>query len=537
MHLRFLVVIVAELAMWSAHPAFAQDAPKPLTAEQWRGDLRFMMREIQTRHANPYHEVTRAELEKAAAELEADIPKLQRNAIIVRMMRIAAMVGDAHTRIDPRKDSAFGFPSLRLRLHLFDDGLWVRAAAPEFERLLGARVEAVGGVPVDEAIRRVSELASRENAMGPKLYAPIYLAMPDILQALRLSDSRDHATLTLVRNGKRWTERVEAGAVAALWPPDTDASLFTPEGWRDAHAGPQPMWLQAPLTYHRLVEVPNRSALYMQINMITDMPGQSLEQFGRLILDKAKATNPRALIVDLRLSYGGNGDLRHRFIPSLVRAEDADTRLFVLTARGTFSASQFLLDDLDRLTDAVFVGEPASSRATGYGDGYRSAMPNSGISIRASIKYWQSGQDLRPWTPIDLAPPYRFADYVAGRDPALDAALGFAPDQLLAERLFVGADKGAGAITALVDDPLYRYADIEAAGRQTAMRLLRAKRQDGALALARWTAGRFPKSTDAATVLALVANAGGLMDEARKAATAAIALDPNNRFVRSILEE
>ena len=76
MRSRLLVVILAAVAMWAARPALAQDASKPLTAEQWRADLRFMMREIQTRHANPYHEVTRAELEKAAAALDADIPKL-----------------------------------------------------------------------------------------------------------------------------------------------------------------------------------------------------------------------------------------------------------------------------------------------------------------------------------------------------------------------------------------------------------------------------------------------------------------------------
>ena len=519
--------------------AFAQGAPTPpknLTSEQWRQDLRFMMREIETRHANPYHHTSKARLGKAAAALDAAIPRLDRNDIIVEMMRIAAMVGDGHTRVDPRKDAAFGFRSLPLRLYLFDDGMWVRAVAPGQEKLLGARVEAVGDVPITEALRRVSELVSRENDSGPRLYAPLYLAMPEVLEAIGLSDSRDHATLTLVRDGKRWTERVPVGEVAALWPPDTDASLFTPEGWKTAQVGATPLWLQAPLTYHRLIDLPDRKAVYAQLNMVTDTKEQSLDQFGQAILQKAEATNPRAVILDLRLNYGGNGDLRSRFVSNLVRAEDSDTRLFVLTARGTFSASQFILDDLDRLTDAVFIGEPASSRPTGYGDGYRSTMPNSGISVRTSIKYWQSGQDMRGWTPIDIAPGYRFADYVAGRDPALEAALAFDPGQMLEARLFEDAGKGASAIQGTVNDPLYRYADLDRAAQRVAQRLLRAKQHDAALNLARWNAARFPNSADAATVLAFVADATGQKDEARRAAIAAVKIDPNNRSVRSILD-
>jgi hypothetical protein len=207
----------------------------------------------------------------------------------------------------------------------------------------------------------------------------------------------------------------------------------------------------------------------------------------------------------------------------------------VLTARGTFSASQFLLDDLDRLTDAVFIGEPASSRPTGYGDGYRSIMPNSGIAIRTSIKYWQSGQDMREWTPIDLAPAYNFADYVAGRDPALEAALSFKPEQTLEQRLADAASAGAGALDRVGSDLVYRYADLERAATTVAQRLMRDDKAS-ALRIARWAAERLPKSTDAATVLALVADSAGLRDEARKAALAAIAIDPNNRSVRAILE-
>ena len=522
----------------ASSPLAAAEPPKPaeLTAEQWREDLRFTVTEFKARHPNPYHRASREVFEAAVADLDRRIPSLQRNQIIVGMMKIAALIGDGHTRIEPRKDAAFGFPSLPLKLYLFDDGLFVRAARPEQRDLVGARIEAIGGVPVDEAVERVSALASRDNAMGPRIYAPLYLAMPEILEAVGLSKNRATATLTLSRDNRRWTVTVPAAAVDPPWPPDTDISLVTPADWIDAHPGAPPLWLQAPLTYHRLIEIPGHQALYAQINMVTDIDGETLDQFGDKILAKAKASNPKAIVVDLRLAQGGNGDLRTGLVRDLIKAEDADTRLYVLTARGTFSASQFILDDLDRLTDAVFIGEPASSSPTDYGDGYKSRMPNSGISVRTSIKYWQSGQDMRPWIPIEIAPGYRFADYADGRDPALEAALAFSPDQRLEERWSSESSQDRGGIERIADDPRYRYADVEAAGWRTALRLLRSKRNDAALALARWTAQRFPKSSDSATVRAMIAHAAGWMDEARSAANAAIALDPNNRNARSLLE-
>jgi hypothetical protein len=542
--MRFVLLMVAFFIAVLPLPATAQQTnstPPELTAEQWREDLRFMAAEMKTRHANLYHRVTQARFDKAVADLDARIPSLQRNQIIVDMMRIAAMIGDGHTRIDPRKDPAFGFRSLPLKLYWFEDGIIVRAARPEYRDLLGARVEAVGGVPVAEAIRRTSEIISQDTVSGVRQLVPLYLAMPDVLQALGLSDNRDTASLTLVRGKRRWTARVPAGEVAALWPPDTDIALVTPEGWADVRTAPLPLWLQAPLDYHRLVPLPEHQALYAQLNMVTDIDKETLGDFGRRILDQVRASNPRTVILDLRLNQGGNGDLRNGLIAELIRAQDAETRLFVLAGRGTFSASEFILEDLDRLTDAIFIGEPASSRPISYGDAYQAKLPNSRIAVRSSIRYWQSGQDARPYIPIDLATPFTFADYVSGSDPALDAALAYRPGPSLLDQLSQAATKGgpaaaAEAAKAYVDDPAHRYRDVQFELIMAEQKLLGQKQGAAAFAVSRWSAARFPRNSDLATVLAYVANEQGAKDEARKAIAAALAIDPKSRSAQNVKE-
>jgi len=200
---------------------------------------------------------------------------------------------------------------------------------------------------------------------------------------------------------------------------------------------------------------------------------------------------------------------------------------------------QFILDDLDRLTDAVFIGEPASSRPTGYGDAFRSIMPNSGIATRVSIRYWQSGQDKRPFTPIDIAAPLTFADYAAGRDLALEAALSYQARPPLGDLLVEAVKAGGPAAalkkaTAFADEPEHRYSDVgwKLIGAEQAM--LEKKQGAAALEVARWSARRFPRNSDLALVWGLIADAEGRKDEALTALDAALAIDPSNRSAQSL---
>ncbi len=512
-----------------------------LTAEQWRADLKFMSEEMQLRHRNLYHTVSPQKFAAAVGDLDAQIPTLQRNAIIVGMMRIAAMVGDGHTRVDPRKDTRFGFPSLPLRLYLFDDGLFVRAASPQYSGLVGARIEAIGGVPVQEAIDRVSEIISKDNKMATLLIAPIYLDMPDILNALTLSPTSKAATFTLRKDGRTSTVTIPAGEIAPPWPDDTDGSFMTPDGWVDARTAPQaPLWLQAPLEFHRTIDLPAQKALYTQLNMVTDIKGESLRQFGERIRKEAQATNPRTLIVDLRLNYGGNMDLRSGYVSELIKAEDDDTRLFVFSGRGSFSATEAILVDLRRLSNAVFVGEPASSKPNSYGDGYRSRMPNSGIAVQTSI-YWHqlAGQSKAPWTGVDIAAPLTFADYVAGRDPALEVAFHYVPRATLRTRLLEAAK--AGGVKAVRDslaafqlDRANRYLDLPLIVALAAESLLDAQPEE-AFAVAEIGARDYPNSVDANVVLAYVADRTKRPEVALRAARRTLELDSTNRTARDIV--
>src|SRR5215208_1868306 len=70
-----------------------------LSKAQWHEDLQYFARELPKRHKNLFHTVSREQFERAVADLDAAIPSLQGDQIVVRMLHLTAMIGDGHTYV------------------------------------------------------------------------------------------------------------------------------------------------------------------------------------------------------------------------------------------------------------------------------------------------------------------------------------------------------------------------------------------------------------------------------------------------------
>jgi len=117
----FLVVVLLVAA------ASAVAAPATRTgAAAWRADLDTLRRELPIRHPAPFLNVPRARWDSAATTLDRQLPTMSRNQALVGFMRMVAMLGDAHTNLDP--GPALGLRFYPLELYAFDDGVFVRRA-------------------------------------------------------------------------------------------------------------------------------------------------------------------------------------------------------------------------------------------------------------------------------------------------------------------------------------------------------------------------------------------------------------------------
>lgn len=531
---RNLLCIVCALVLL---PARAAAAPlSEAQARAWQADIDYLAREMPLRHRNLYHTVSQQRFDTALRDLRARVPGLARHQIVVELARIVALVGDGHTNVAPTRDPAIGFRSYPVMMYFFKDGLYVRAATLEQAGLVGARVLAIGATPVDEAYRRVRDLVGRDNEMGARYFAPHLLAMPEVLHALGLVEDMEHASLLVEREGKHQTVTLVPYGPARMMPPDTDTSWAPLSGWVDARgaADAGALWLRRPEDKYWFEYLQRERAWYVQFNQVTNKQDESIAAFTARLLTALDARPAERLVLDLRLNRGGNGNFVPAIVRTLVKARplDMDGRLFVLTGRATFSAAQFLVNDLERMTEAVFVGEPTGGKPNSYGDSRKIVLPNSGITVRVSILWWQEDErDHRPWTAPQVAADLSFADYRANRDPALAAVLAYQAQPPLQDVLVRayesgGVDAGRHALDAWRRDPAHAYAYVEAPLNIAGYQLLSKKRHAEAVDVLEQAVALYPASANAHDSLAGACVAAGKPEAAIAHYRAALRIDP-----------
>ncbi len=530
-----LVVLFPPAYSQSVKPAAVDKAE----AERWREDLRYMAEQMPLRHANLFHTMTRQQFDAAIRKLDERIPQLARHQIIVELARIAAMVGDGHTNVAPTRDPKIGFRQLPVKLYLFKDGLFVRAAERTHAELVGARVVKIGTADADEAVARAREIIGRDNEMDVKFYAPHLLVQPEVLHALDLSEDTGEARFTVEQGGKRREVVLRPSGPADLIPPDTDTTWMPKAGWvdmRDSATAPAPLWLRDPANKFWFEYLKDSRTLYAQINQVGDKETETLADFTKRLLAFAEANAVEKLVLDLRLNRGGNGGLLHPLKVGLIKSKfDQRGKLFALMGRSTWSASQFLLNYLEEYTNTVFVGEPSGSKGNIYGDSRRITLPNSQVTVRASVYYWQDWNpwDTRMWTAPDVTAEMSSEDYRANRDPALMAALGYAPRKTLVEMLDEALTEG-GAELALKkyrefkNDPANRYAATEEPLLVAGQRLLNEKKPEQALQLFKLVAEEYPHSFRGSFAVGVAHLQSGNRAEAVKNLERSLELNPKN---------
>jgi hypothetical protein len=89
------------LAMCCCAMAASAQQPSALDAAAWQADLATLARELPQRHVSPFTVISRARWDSAVASLDTRLPGLTRHQIVVELMRLVALLGDAHSIVEP----------------------------------------------------------------------------------------------------------------------------------------------------------------------------------------------------------------------------------------------------------------------------------------------------------------------------------------------------------------------------------------------------------------------------------------------------
>ncbi len=428
-HPRLRLAIVGFLGLILTGCAFDTRSAKPWTLSSvapksgacdrdalWREDLAVLHRDLPRLHKDAFARLPRSEFDTRAARLDAAVPTLADHQILVGMMQLVAAIGDGHSRIEP---SAVLPPlaSLPLALYWFTDGLFVTRADVRWADLLGARLVRIGDCPIESAIPEIATVFPYENEASLRKNLPRYALLPDVLHALGLSASRDVASLTFqFADGHFRTVEI------AVNPPRQPICAV---GWRELHGAAPPLAMQRAGKKYWMSELPAARLLYVKYNECANDPNDSFGAFADRVLERVDRGDIDRVVVDMRDNGGGNSMVAGPLIRGLRWRPriNQEGHLFVIIGRGTFSSAQLNAHEFRRDTHAILVGEPTGQKPNAYGEVKVMHLPNTDICVTYSTKYFKTeAEDLSSMMPDIYASPSS-ADYVSGRDPAMEVVL------------------------------------------------------------------------------------------------------------------
>ena len=382
----------------------AQSPNAALTKEQWRQDLQYLAKELPRRHKNAYHTVSRDQFERAVAGFDAAIPSLAEHEILVGLRRIVAMIGDAHTALEPPQN----FHRYPLTLYHFGNDVRVVRTTSNYRQALGARVVGIGSLSIAEATAKVDTLVPHENDQFLRSDVSL-IPLAEVLHALKIVPDLERAQWTFENSsGERFSLQMDA------IPQDAKVD-----------------WLSTlkavPLYRKRLSELmwfkplPDSQTVYLNLRVYPD--AATFKRVAEDFWKEVDRSQPKRLIIDVRQSFGGDfTKFQTHLLKELKQRKDFQRpgSLYVIIGRSTVSAAMVNAIELRKELHAFLVGEPSGSKPNNYSENDQLTLPNSRLQVSYSTRYYKlQDQDTQSLMPDKLIEP-SWETYPTGRDPVME---------------------------------------------------------------------------------------------------------------------
>ncbi len=393
--------------------AATKDTSKMSRVEGWTYDLWYLNRELRRIHYKFDCQHSAAEWDQQVKTIKQNIPHWPDEKVQMEMKKLTAMAGDGHTSL-----AVFGQTPAYYAPIKFDecfDGPMVTGAMTGYEKWFGWRLKSLGGLPYESFKRRFAEYISKDNAMGTIKMIPRFATNSSFLFGANLIHDKKFIDLELENSTNG--DVVSLKLPCAPGTPDYKSPIKDLSAVRSLKNRSKFYWYEV---------IPNTKTIYFQYNSILVDPQESVDAFTTRLGDYIANNDVDRLIIDLRLNGGGNNQTYRGLLRMLIRSRVNEfARLYVIVGRNTFSAAQCFATEVERDTDAIFVGEPSGSRPNFVGETIQFELPYSKVRGSISDLYWQKGQafDNRMWISPQIPALNTYAEFAAGEDVAIDAIL------------------------------------------------------------------------------------------------------------------
>ncbi len=389
-------------------------APKPAESrdERWQQDLDYLAQELPRLHVDAFHSASRVDFEREIAALKSKIPQLSDEVLTLEVMRVTAMVGDAHTRAVPGEETKLRFYPLQLRW--IGDGFYVTRAMTATRTALYGRLVEIDGQGVTEVAARLAPWVSHDNEPGLRQRSALFLLSPELLHYLGVVGDMEAATFTF--------ESVDGKRFALTVQPVSEAE------YGDYFGNPNSDELGKGLYYRRQADEyywfeywEESRTVYVRYGACAQMEKLSFQAFNEQLFAFIDGHAVQRLVLDMRDNGGGDSTVLWPFEQRLKgHALNRRGALYVLVDEGVFSAAMLNVLELRTQTQAQFIGAMPASRPNHYGEVKSFRLANSGMRIDYATKYFQYTAEDGPAFVPDVVIEPTLGDLLAGKDPVLE---------------------------------------------------------------------------------------------------------------------
>ncbi|WP_438444572.1 S41 family peptidase [Gorillibacterium sp. sgz5001074] len=403
---RFIMILLLIACSGSSLPLNpSQDWNK----SSWRDDLDLLVSTIKEQHRFPFQNISEQSFLEKAAQIRDTLSDMNESQRMAALMMLTASIGDAHTALYPMETESFQLYFLWLK-----EGIYLLRVPEDKKELLGSKLVAIDGKPIDEVITKLRTVIPHENEQWVKSKVPEFLRNSSLMYGLSIIEHPSTAVFTL-----------ESGDGHIL---NLDVRSSVPiQNETNAYAVYKSKSNHYPLNYinnHRDYWYELRDedrVLYIQYNHCRNSPDQTMQDFNQSVQQTLNNGRVDKIIIDLRNNSGGNSSVMAPLMDTLLTyGFTKPGSLFVLIGKSTFSSGMLNAIDLSKRVNAILIGEPTGGKPNSYGEIEVFELPYSGLHGQYSTKYFRNSEgDPSSLMPNVLIEP-SIQEWIEGRDFSLE---------------------------------------------------------------------------------------------------------------------
>ncbi|MBW2936755.1 hypothetical protein KXJ69_01475 [Aureisphaera sp. CAU 1614] len=377
----------------------------------WQEDIQAYQTGLEVKHIDVYNSVSKQDFESELTRIKESVLEKTDFEIMLDLMRLTRRIGDGHTSVSLRNIETHNYP-FEVR---FLEGHWrVVKVAKEHKNLLKTSLIKIEGIPINEVVSKVSEVAQFvENEYSEVIRTGEYIPMSELLYALHITKNKNEAKFTFIDENKREISLTLNPISNNTSTKETDFEALTisvPEITKPEDSKFDYLWY---------TPIKDTKAIYIKFKGYPSF--DEMLAFGETLVGYIMANAHSKAVIDLRGNGGGDLYVGVVLAYALNLADTIDWKngVYIMCDHITFSAATSNTALFKRLLNGKVVGEPTGSNPTGYQDMATFELPNSKLVITYSKRYFKISDTVTQGVQPDVLLHYQWGSFAKGRDNML----------------------------------------------------------------------------------------------------------------------